>query len=62
MTRSDAHKILDLARSGAPIPEGVLSVALYETGDAVKPKWEDYVDSADFVHAMRRAELLGRNL
>jgi hypothetical protein len=33
MTRASAHKLLDLARSGYPVPESEVLFALWMTGD-----------------------------
>ena len=52
MTKPDAHHILDLARSGAPIPQEVITAALYVTGDAQMPGWQDWLDAEEFVAAL----------
>ena len=58
MNKPDAHRILDLALSGAPIPQEVITAALYVTGDAPLPAWKDWQDAEDFVVAL----LLERNI
>lgn len=62
MTRSDAHQILDLARSGSPIHAGVIAVALYITGDADRPAWDNWLDACFFVKALQQDQLLERTL
>ena len=62
MTRSDANEVIDLARSGSPIPDGVMAVALYVTGDADSPPWDDWLDASYFVHALKQEQLLERAL
>jgi hypothetical protein len=52
MNKPDAHHILDLARSGAPLPREVITAALYVTGDAQMPGWRDWLDAEDFVAAL----------
>jgi len=58
MNKPDAHHILDLALSGAPIPQEVITAALYVTGDAPLLLWKDWQDAEDFVVAL----LLERNI
>lgn len=58
MNHQEATKILDMAREGQPIPEDVLTEALFMTGDAAS--WLDIPcpDVTAFVQAMREAGLL----
>ena len=41
MNKPDAYRILDLALSGAPLPQEVILAALYVTGDAPLLPWKD---------------------
>jgi len=52
MNKPVANHILDLARSGAPIPQEVITAALYVTGDAEMPGWQDWLDAEEFVAAL----------
>lgn len=52
MNKPVANHILDLARSGAPIPQEVITAALYVTGDAPLPAWEDRQDAEEFAVAL----------
>lgn len=52
MNKPVANHILDLARSGAPIPQEVITAALYVTGDAQMPEWQDWLDAEEFVAAL----------
>lgn len=52
MTKPDAHRILDLALSGAPLRQEVILAALYVTGDAQMPGWRDWLDAGEFVAAL----------
>ena len=52
MNKPDAHLILDLAVSGAPLPREVITAALYVTGDAQMPGWRDWLDANEFVAAL----------
>ena len=61
MTRDDAHALLDLALSGAPVPQECLLVALHFTGDAAQPCWQDWSDTVDFVHALKKSGILHTN-
>lgn len=58
MTHQEATKILDMVKDGQPIPEDVLSEALFMTGDAAS--WLDIPcpDVAAFVQALREAGAL----
>jgi hypothetical protein len=58
VTHQEATKILDMAKDGQPIPEDVLTEALFMTGDAAC--WLDIPcpDVAAFVQDMREAGLL----
>lgn len=58
MNHQEATKILDMAKEGQPIPEDVLTEALFMTGDAAC--WRDIPcpDVAAFVQDMREAGLL----
>lgn len=55
MTHQEATKILDMAKEGQPIPEDVMTEALFMTGDAAS--WLDipHPDVAAFVQALREA-------
>jgi hypothetical protein len=58
MTHQEATKLLDMAKEGQPIPEDVLTEALFMTGDAAS--WLD-IPSRDvnaFVQSLREAGLL----
>ena len=52
MNKPVANHILDLARSGAPIPQEVITAALYVTGDAPLLPWEDRQDAEEFAVAL----------
>ena len=52
MNKPVANHILDLARSGAPLPQEVILAALYVTGDAPMPGWRGWLDAEDFVAAL----------
>lgn len=52
MNKPDAHRILDLALSGAPLPQEVILAALYVTGDAPLPAWKDWRDAEEFAAAL----------
>ena len=52
MNKPLANHILDLARSGAPLPQEVITAALYVTGDAQMPGWQDWLDAEEFVVAL----------
>jgi hypothetical protein len=58
MNHDEATKILDMAKDGQPIPEDVLTEALFMTGDA--GCWRDIPcpDVLQFVQDMRKAGLL----
>lgn len=58
MIYEEAIKILDMAKEGQPIPEDVLTEALFMTGDAAC--WRDIPcpDVQAFVQDMREAGLL----
>lgn len=55
MNHQEAHKLLDMAKDGQPVPEDVMAEALFLTGDAAC--WRDIPcpDVEDFVRAMREA-------
>lgn len=57
MNHAEALQILDMAKDGQPIPEDVLTEALFLTGDA---DWIDIPcpDVQAFVEDMRKAGLL----
>jgi len=58
MNHQEATKILDMAKDGQPIPEDVLTEALFMTGDAAC--WRDIPcpDVDAFVKDMREAGYL----
>lgn len=58
MTHQEAQQLLDKAREGQPIPEDVLTEALFMTGDGAC--WRDIPcpDIDDFVKAMRESGAL----
>jgi len=58
MTHQEATKLLDMAKDGQPIPEDVLTEALFMTGDAAS--WLDITsrDVNAFVQSLREAGLL----
>lgn len=58
MTHQEAQQLLDKAREGQPIPEDVLTEALFMTGDGAC--WRDMPcpDIDDFVKAMRESGAL----
>ena len=58
MTHQEANRLLDMAKEGQPVPEDVLTEALYLTGDGAC--WRDLPcpDIEAFVDAMREAGLL----
>ncbi len=58
MNHEEALKMLNMAKDGQPIPEDVLTEALFMTGDAAC--WRDIPcpDVQAFVEDMRKAGLL----
>ena len=58
MTHQEAAKLLDMAKDGQPVPEDVLTEALYMTGDGAC--WRDMPcnDIEEFLADMRKAGLL----
>lgn len=58
MTHQEATRLLDMAKDGQPIPEDVLSEALWLTGDGAC--WRDLPcpEIEEFVQAMRESGLL----
>lgn len=58
MTHAEANRLLDMAKDGQPVPEDVLTEALYLTGDGAC--WRDLPcpEIEEFVDAMRKAGLL----
>lgn len=58
MTREDAERLIQLAQAGAPVPEGVIGVALVKTGDSHLWSFKDLKDAEEFVDALRREGLL----
>lgn len=58
MTHQEATRLLDMAKDGQPIPEDVLTEALYMTGDGAC--WRDLPcpEIESFVDDMRKAGLL----
>ena len=57
MNKPVANHILDLARSGAPLPQGVILAALYATGDAPLPAWKDWKDAEEFAAALLASDV-----
>jgi hypothetical protein len=55
MTYQEASKLLDMAKDGQPVPDDVLTEALFLTGDGAS--WTDLPcpDIEQFVQAMREA-------
>jgi hypothetical protein len=55
VTHQEATKLLDMAKDGQPVPEDVLTEALYMTGDGAC--WRDMpcADIEDFLADMRKA-------
>lgn len=58
VTREDAERLIQLAQAGAPVPEGVIGVALVKTGDSHLWSFKDLKDAEEFVDALRREGLL----
>jgi hypothetical protein len=58
VTHNEAIRLLDMAKDGQPIPEDVLTEALYMTGDGAC--WRDLPcpEIEEFVTDMRKAGLL----
>lgn len=58
MTHQEATKILDMAKDGQPIPDDVLTEALFMVGDGAC--WRDLPcpEIEEFVQAMRESGLL----
>ncbi len=58
MTHAEANRLLDMAKDGQPVPEDVLTEALYMTGDGAC--WRDLPcpDIEAFLADMRKAGLL----
>lgn len=58
MTHQEAQQLLDKAKEGQPIPEDVLTEALFMTGDGAC--WRDIPcpEIEDFVKAMRESGAL----
>lgn len=58
MTHQEAQRLLDMALDGQPIPDDVLTEALFMTGDGAC--WHDLPcpDIEGFVQAMRESGLL----
>jgi hypothetical protein len=58
MTHQEATKLLDMAKDGQPVPEDVMTEALYMTGDGAC--WRDLPchDIEEFLADMRKAGLL----
>ena len=58
MDKQDAERLIQLAQAGAPVPEGVIGVALVKTGDSHLWSFKDLKDAEEFVDALRREGLL----
>lgn len=58
MTYSEAQRLLDMAKEGQPLPDDVLTEALFLTGDAAS--WRDLPCPVieQFLDALRKAGLL----
>jgi hypothetical protein len=58
MTHQEATRLLDMAKDGQPVPEDVMTEALYMTGDGAC--WRDLPchDIEEFLADMRKAGLL----
>jgi hypothetical protein len=58
MTHQEANRLLDMAKDGQPIPDDVLTEALFLTGDGAC--WRDLPcpEIEEFVQAMRESGLL----
>lgn len=58
MTHQEANKLLDMAKDGQPVPEEVLTEALFMAGDGAC--WRDLPcpEMAAFLEDMRKAGLL----
>lgn len=58
MTKQEAHRLVELAQAGAPIPEGMMTVCLALAGEPVRWAWQDFVDANEFVDALRKEGLI----
>jgi hypothetical protein len=58
MTHREAHRILDLLKRGEPVPDEVISEALYMTGDGPIICDVPCPQLENFVAAMREAGLI----
>ena len=58
MTYLEANRILDLVKKGAPVPEEIVSEALYMTGDGPIISDVPCPTFENFVQAMREAGLI----
>jgi hypothetical protein len=58
MTHQEANQLLDMAKDGQPIPEDVLTEALYMTGDGACCHDMPCPDIEEFLVDMRKAGLL----
>lgn len=58
MTHAEANRLLNMAKDGQPVPEEVLTEALFLAGDGAV--WRDVPchEIEEFVQAMREAGLL----
>lgn len=58
MTQAEASRLLGMAREGQPIPEAVLTEALYMVGEADDCPALPHPDLLGFMVAMRESGLL----
>ena len=58
MTHEEANRLLDMAKDGQPIPDDVLSEALFMAGDGVCKHELPCPEIESFVQSMREAGLL----
>ena len=58
MTQAEAAHLLGMAREGQPIPEGVLTEALYMVGESDDCSPLPHPDIDGFLVSMRKAGLL----
>jgi hypothetical protein len=58
VTKDEADRLVLLAQAGAPIPEGVMRVALVRTGDTQVWSFRAMQEADEFVDALRKEGLL----
>jgi hypothetical protein len=58
VTKDEALRLVELAQAGAPIPEGVMAVALVRTGDKQIWSFSAMQEADEFVDALRKEGLI----